>query len=187
MIRRMPVETERLDTSQAFEGMLLELRLVPDHARDRVHGEELSGDPSLAVIVDALHAIAHLVVLAGASEPSGSGEPQFRNRSSIAARRLRLRRLRMGSPLEVSIVLPAAVLSVPSLSVAWFLLKRAFGADLELRTHRVEKQVELEEALARLENVKALRAELQTEIERAQHKMACWRVESGALLEEPST
>jgi len=69
-----------------------------------------------------------------------SPEPRVVSPSDLAS----VRSIHLGSPLELVAYLPAIATGVSSLGVLVYAAKRAFGLDLEFRTHRLEKQIEFD-------------------------------------------
>jgi hypothetical protein len=58
-----------------------------------------------------------------------------------------VRRLQLGSPFEVLLVVPPlAAAAVPSVALLFYGIKRVFGLDLELRIHRAKLRAELAKA-----------------------------------------
>jgi hypothetical protein len=75
--------------------------------------------------------------------PKLLGERQLANRLGYEAPKIPVARLSYASPLEVGLVVSQAVLaSVSALSALIYGVKRLYGLDLELRTHREERRVQ---------------------------------------------
>jgi hypothetical protein len=60
----------------------------------------------------------------------------------------RLLRIRMDSPLELALELPRIAEATTSFAILFFVAKRLFGIDLELRVHREELRAQLVAAKA---------------------------------------
>lgn len=92
------------------------------------------------ILLGRLTAIAEYASISPSPKVS---EHRLANRLSYQAHRVPVARLSYSSPLEVGLVVSqAALASVSALSALIYGIKRLYGLDLELRTHRAERRVQ---------------------------------------------